>query len=437
MGNLFNKKAIIQEIDYDEFEDINEDEVWYDKDKNPEIYKGVLRKLTIIIVICLLFMIVEFVGGYIVNSLALMSDACHLLSDLSGFLFSLISIKLAKRKANSKFHFGYHRTEVMGAVGSILLIWGLIVYLLIECYERIKNPPERIEAFEMIIIAVIGVICNIVMAVTLHKTDAISNPHHNCGHDHGHGHGHGHSHSHKHHKHVHTHSNHHHHDHIHKKGSLANSSENIHSHKHSQHSHSHKIETENNNLNDKLLSKNTESKKNSKLNKSKLNLSFANVEDNYNIKAATIHIIGDLIQSIGVLIAAIIIYFKPTWVILDPICTIVFSIIVIFTTTNVITDCIKTIMNVTPKNLNLDLFQKRLLKIKGIVEIHHLHVWEVTYGKPVMSAHIIIENPEENLKILKKATLVVRKFGIYHSTIQIENKSDSELILNCTNNIRD
>ena len=75
---------------------------------------------------------------------------------------------------------------------------------------------------------------------------------------------------------------------------------------------------------------------------------------NVNVRAALIHVIGDIIQSIGVIIAALIIYFKPEWWLADPICTFFFSVLVIFTTVPVVKDCIKVLMEGAPEEVNLE-----------------------------------------------------------------------------------
>lgn len=93
-------------------------------------------KLMIITGICFLFMGGEVVGGFISGSLAIMSDAAHMLSDVAGFTISYIAIYLGRRPANNGMSFGYHRAEILGALASILLIWGLIIWLFIEAINR-------------------------------------------------------------------------------------------------------------------------------------------------------------------------------------------------------------------------------------------------------------------------------------------------------------
>ena len=89
--------------------------------------KVAMFKLKIISAVCFTFMTIEFIFGYLAGSLAIMSDATHLLSDLAGFLISLFSLIVALKPADKNFTFGYHRFEVLGALASILIIWAFTV----------------------------------------------------------------------------------------------------------------------------------------------------------------------------------------------------------------------------------------------------------------------------------------------------------------------
>lgn len=83
-----------------------------------------------------------------------------------------------------------------------------------------------------------------------------------------------------------------------------------------------------------------------------------------NIKAALIHVIGDIIQSVGVLIAAIILYFYPNYWMIDPICTFLFSVLVLFTTIPIMIECIKVFMEATPNNVDIVKLTSDLIKVK-------------------------------------------------------------------------
>ena len=96
------------------------------------------RKLVTASVLCLLFMIAEVVGGVLSNSLAIATDAAHLLTDFASFLISLFAIWMAAKPKSQKMSFGWHRAEVLGATVSVLMIWlvtGILVYLAILRYH--------------------------------------------------------------------------------------------------------------------------------------------------------------------------------------------------------------------------------------------------------------------------------------------------------------
>lgn len=90
-----------------------------------------------------------------------MSDAAHIFSDISGFAISIIAIKLSKISPNNKMTFGYHRAEILGALTSVLVIWGLTVWLVIEAVYRVINP-EEIDDLIMLITAILGFVFNLI-----------------------------------------------------------------------------------------------------------------------------------------------------------------------------------------------------------------------------------------------------------------------------------
>lgn len=127
-----------------------------------------MRKLVIVSLICFLFMGGELVGGLISGSLAIMTDAAHMLSDVASFMISYFAIYMGNRPASFKMSFGYHRAEVLGALASIAMIWGLLIWLFAEAIDRIVHPSE-IDGEVMLITAVVGLACNIVSIFTLHS----------------------------------------------------------------------------------------------------------------------------------------------------------------------------------------------------------------------------------------------------------------------------
>ena len=107
------------------------------------------------------------------------------------------------------------------------------------------------------------------------------------------------------------------------------------------------------------------------------------------MRAAIVHLVGDLIQSLGVIVAAVIIYIKPQWTIADPICTFIFSILVMITTVPVFTECLNFLMESAPQNINTVDLYNAISELECVSEIHDFHLWALSNDKPIFTAHII------------------------------------------------
>ena len=339
---------------------------------NPDIYKKqqdeAIKKLTWVCVICTIFMTIEIIGGYLANSIAIMSDAAHLLSDLLGFVISIISIYISRKVAKNDMSYGYHRAEIIGALVSIVLIWALTLWLLYEATLRIITTPQ-VDGLIMIIIAVIGFSFNVIMGLVLAKSGV---PHSHGLHSHGHDHEHDHEH-------------------------------------HDEHEHQHDSSDEEIALHDEDEHKNT----------------------NVNLRASFIHVLGDALQNVGVLIAGGIIFLFPRFSIADPICTYIFSIIVGLTTIRILKDCIFVLMEGSPVDIDMDELENDLKEIKGVKEIHDLHVWSLSIGKISLSCHICCDDPQKTLKKAKK--MIAKKYKIDHITIQVEDNNQNKI--SCKNDL--
>jgi len=143
------------------------------------------KKLIYATIFCLAFLILEAIGGWIAGSLAIITDAAHLLTDVSSFFVSIIANILASRPASDTLTFGLIRAEVLGALLSTVTIWVLTFWLVYEAIQRMidwfDNKSHPVNGELMSIIAIIGLGVNIGLILIL-------------GHGHGHGHGHDHSH---------------------------------------------------------------------------------------------------------------------------------------------------------------------------------------------------------------------------------------------------
>ena len=115
-------------------------------------------------------------------------------------------------------------------------------------------------------------------------------------------------------------------------------------------------------------------------------------KENINVKAAFIHVIGDFLQSLGVFTAAIIIYFKPDWAIIDPICTFIFSILVLATTISILRNTLEVLMEATPPGISHNLVKSTFLSVEGIRQVHNLRIWSLTTNKTALAAHLVIDH---------------------------------------------
>ena len=131
-----------------------------------------LAKLMIAALLCFIFMCGEIVGGLLANSIAILTDAAHLSSDLLGFGFSITAILIARRPASLRASFGYHRSDVIGAISSLLVLWVLTAWLVIEAVARFINPQD-VDGMIMLITSTAGLIINILIGTVLYQAPEV------------------------------------------------------------------------------------------------------------------------------------------------------------------------------------------------------------------------------------------------------------------------
>lgn len=258
----------------------------------------------------------------------------------------------------------------------------LTIWLVIEAFNRIFIK-YTIDGPVMLITAVLSLIFNIVMMDILHQG----------GHDHDHGHGHDHDHS-------------HHHEGGHHEEKIAHG-----------HGHGHGHDSEDNR-------KMSLSAKKSKM------ASEKEKKRNINVDAAYLHVLGDLLMSVGVTIAATVIYIWPTdqypWSkYVDPACTLLFSIMVCMTCKKTLSGCFYILMQGAPESVDQEALQQDIQDLRDGVSVHDLHLWQMSRGKNVMSAHVRCQgNPMEMLRL---ATQVCNDYGIQQCTIQVMDVTDENV----------
>eukprot|EP00243_Klebsormidium_subtile_P007435 TRINITY_DN32_c0_g1_i1.p1 TRINITY_DN32_c0_g1~~TRINITY_DN32_c0_g1_i1.p1 ORF type:complete len:336 (+),score=17.15 TRINITY_DN32_c0_g1_i1:167-1174(+) len=286
-------------------------------------------RLIIAIVLCLTFMVAEIVGGLLAHSLAILSDAAHLLSDVLAFGISLFAGLYALRSSKETHSFGNHRIEILGSMVSVLIIWVVTGVLVYEAINRVITP-ETVNGELIIFIALGGLGFNIINLLVLghqhNHADSAGSPEHTAEHG--------------------------------RKRSLG-------------------------------------------------------------MTGAYIHVLGDAVQSIGVVIAGIIIWVKPAWKLADPICTFVFAAMVLFTTKPMVLEIVDIVMERVPRGLDMVTIKEGLQRIEGIQNIHDLHVWAVKPGMLLLAVHMEISNSSTGDQILKEVNAFCSSLGIPHTTIQM------------------
>ncbi|CAM9980167.1 unnamed protein product [Bubo scandiacus] len=299
------------------------------------------QQLSVACTVCCIFMVGEVIGGYLAHSLAIMTDAAHLLTDVGSMAVSLFSLWVSTRPPTQTMSFGWHRSETLGALASVLSIWvvtGALVYL---AAARIVSNDYEIEARAMLATSASAVGVNLVMAYILHQSPV--------GHSHG-----------------------------------AGGYEQLESAGGCPPSH-------------------------------------APLPGSTSVRAAFVHVVGDLLQSVGVLVAATIIYFKPQCKIADPISTLFFSVFVLGSTFTILRDVFRVLMEGAPRGLEFGAVKGALLGVRGVKGAHDLHLWALTPSHHAMSVHVAVEASADAETVLREATAQLqRNFSFASCTVQVE-----------------
>ena len=138
---------------------------------------------------------------------------------------------------------------------------------------------------------------------------------------------------------------------------------------------------------------------------------------------------GDILNSVGVIVAATIILIKPNWWYVDPLCTYFFSAIVFYTTFEIFSACISTFLEGSPEEIDYDEVKEELKLIEGVDEVHDLHIWSISQDKHCITVHLVVQESHQYKQqlVLAQADHIIRtEFSINHITIQIETEKANE-----------
>jgi len=386
--------------------------------------KRSLKKIKIATILVLFFMIGEFAAGWLSNSVAVWSDALHMLSDLTGYLINYFGLKLSLRPPSAMWTFGYDRVEIVAAIISIFIILVLTVFLCYEASKRLVHP-EKVDGEIMIIVASVGILTNIILGCVLSQD--------------GHGHSHfgisgdcgGHSHGQK----------------KKRKHSKANTEMGYRKLQNSSLSEEPSLETQDhkNDHHD-----NMEENKHDHGNSSVDVDSSVEIKDGGHshghghahnkpaaksiaLQSSYLHALGDLLQNIGVLIAGVMIYIKPAlFTRMDPICTFVFAVLVFVITIPLLRKAFYVLMETTPRNINAQEMAATIADFDYVQAVRDFHIWNVGYTQTVLTAKldiIAVENTVEETQrrchcavqynVRKKVQELAAESGIHHCDLDI------------------
>lgn len=276
------------------------------------------------IILNLAFTILEFTYGFICNSVALMADAGHNLSDVLGLVIAYIASRLVLKKASKHFTYGLKGSTIISALINASFLFIAVGMILIEAIHRLSNQVE-IQTNTMMIVAAIGIIINFITAMFFH-------------------------------------------------------------------SHAH---------------------------------------DDLNAKGAYLHLLGDALVSLGVVIAGLAIKYTG-FTIIDPIVSIAISVFIIYGTWSLFKEALFLSINGVPFKIDINEIEKELLKLNGVIAIHDLHVWAMSTTENAFSAHLHVSDGISSDLILREIENILRtKFKIDHSTIQLEKNISIQTEKNC------
>nr|WP_233261256.1 cation diffusion facilitator family transporter [Vitiosangium sp. GDMCC 1.1324] len=264
--------------------------------------------------------VAEAVGGYITNSLALMSDAGHMLTDISALGLSLLALWFSGKPADLKKTYGYYRMEILSALLNGVLLLGITVIIVVEAWERFRAPTE-VRLGPMAIVATVGLLANLGALAFLHRTHSM------------------------------------------------------------------------------------------------------------NVRGAFLHVLGDALSSVGVLVGAGVMYLTG-WYAIDPLISLLISVVIVVGAVRLVRDAVDVLLEAVPAHVDMAAVKELLVKVQGVRDVHDLHVWTIASGMYALSAHLVVGDPmvcnnDEILSAVKHE--LFDRFGIDHTTIQIESETYAHL----------
>jgi len=277
------------------------------------------RRLFSVLAVTSAYCAAEFAGSAYTGSLALLSDAIHMLTDVAAICLSLITLWISLRPARGGKTYGYLRAEILGALFNGLFLWLLVVFIWIEAVNRLRNPTP-VAGLGVIGIATIGIAVNSFSAWMTHDTGETG------------------------------------------RAGIA-------------------------------------------------------------VRAVFVHVISDLIGTLGVLTAGALVFFTG-WQQADPAVSMLIGCLIVYSSWGLVKEGVDILMEAVPANIDLDELRSDLLAVKDTEEVHDLHVWCLTSREFALSAHAVVAPGADQDRVLSEMSQVLEhKFKIRHMTVQLERNN--------------
>lgn len=328
------------------------------------------------------FFLVELVVGYLTHSLALVADSFHMLSDIIALIVGFVAVRYSKRDT-PKNTYGWQRAEVVGALVNAVFLFALCFTILVDGVERLVMRDYINDPRLVLIVGGVGLAVN-VLGILLFSS-------HGMGHGHSHGgggHGHGHSHG----------------------GVDAR--------------HSVKEPEEGEALaNGVRANGDVEAGVEAGLKADKKKLAQERDATHLNMRGVFLHVLGDALGSVVVIISALVVMFaEGDWIFcVDPVLSILIVIIISTTTWPLFKQSSMILLQSIPTGIDIeDIDQKLREECGNINNIHEFHVWQLTGSKLIATLHISVSSLEEYSGVIEQATKILHQEGIHSTTIQPE-----------------
>src|SRR5437867_3463149 len=141
-----------------------------------------------------------------------------------------------------------------------------------------------------------------------------------------------------------------------------------------------------------------------------------------NVRGAYLHVLGDALSSVGVVVAALVVV-GTGWALADPLASVAIALIILPRTWGLLLQAVNVLLEGTPTHLDLAEVEAAIVRVDGVRRVHDLHVWTLTSGREAMSAHVVVADVGESDRLLRELHAVLHaRFGIDHTTVQLETE---------------